>query len=190
MTKKYEPRKITGLFGVILVCFFLVFLLGVWVGKGFSSGPLELKRAATDEPDSTLDRSQLGFYQDLVQRDRPQIPEAEEDVSMDTNAENQPQTTLPPSSADFDPSVSEPSQVIPTDRPFTVQVSAVESRDEARQVLLRLQAKGYAPDFIEPGDENGFYRLWVGEFPSKEAAREMENRLKVDQFPTYIRQKH
>ena len=189
MTKKYRTRKITALFGVILVCFFLVFLLGIWAGKGFSPRPLELTQEVADEPDSTLDPSQLGFYQDLVERDRPEPAEADEVVATDVDEGNQQQATPPPSIANVDLSVAEPSPINPAASPFTVQISAVQTRDEALQILVRLQAKGYAPDLIEPGDENGFYRLWIGEFPSKEAAREMENRLKADEFPTYIRQK-
>jgi cell division septation protein DedD len=72
---------------------------------------------------------------------------------------------------------------------FTIQVAAHSSEKEAQATLLRLRAQNFVGRIRPPvpGEAGGFYRVWVGEYPSAEAAREMERRLQDAGFPTYVR---
>jgi cell division septation protein DedD len=67
---------------------------------------------------------------------------------------------------------------------YTVQVSALRTEEEARALLEKLRQKGYA-GYIEPiaiPDKGTWYRVRMGEFPSKEFAGSTLDRLKKDGF--------
>jgi len=71
---------------------------------------------------------------------------------------------------------------------LTVQVAAVKSEDEARRMLDRLRQRGYA-GYIEPvttPDKGTFYRVRMGEFPSREFARSTLDRLQKDGFEPQV----
>lgn len=72
---------------------------------------------------------------------------------------------------------------------YTIQVAAHSSEQEARQTLLRLQAKGFDARIQPPTAALGdrYYRVWVGTFDSQEEARAKESELKSAGFLTYIR---
>jgi cell division septation protein DedD len=77
-----------------------------------------------------------------------------------------------------------PAAVAAPGKPLTVQIAAVKSQDEARRLLDRLRQSGYAA-YIEPittPDKGTWYRLRMGEFPSKEFARSTLDRLQKDGF--------
>jgi len=60
----------------------------------------------------------------------------------------------------------------------------VKSEEEARQLSERLRQRGYAA-YIEPiaiPDKGTWYRVRMGEFPSKEFARSTMERLQKDGF--------
>ena len=56
---------------------------------------------------------------------------------------------------------------------FTVQVSAVKSEEEARRMVDRLRQRGYAAhvEATAMPDKSTWYRVRMGEFPTKESAR-------------------
>ena len=69
-----------------------------------------------------------------------------------------------------------------------MQVAAVKSEDEARRMLDRLRQRGYA-GYIEPvttPDKGTFYRVRMGEFPSREFARSTLDRLQKDGFEPQV----
>jgi cell division septation protein DedD len=73
-------------------------------------------------------------------------------------------------------------------KPFTVQVSAVKSEEEARRLLDKLRQSGYAA-YVEPiatPDKGTLYRVRMGEFPSREFARSTLDRLQKDGFTPVI----
>ena len=70
----------------------------------------------------------------------------------------------------------------------TVQIGAVRTEAEGRELLGRLGARGHRGRIVPPSNSGGFYRVWVGEFESEAAAHEMEENLKSDGFSTYLRQ--
>ena len=70
----------------------------------------------------------------------------------------------------------------------TVQIGAVRTQAEGRELLGRLGARGHRGRIVPPSTSGGFYRVWVGEFENEAAAHEMEENLKSDGFSTYLRQ--
>ncbi|HLV00169.1 MAG TPA: SPOR domain-containing protein [Acidobacteriota bacterium] len=84
------------------------------------------------------------------------------------------------------------SVVAPSDEPearYTVQIGAFSTEQEARQVLLRLEAKSF-PARLQaprPGESPPYYRVWVGAFASPLEARRLEEQLKAESFPTYLK---
>ncbi len=93
------------------------------------------------------------------------------------------------SSQDNDPATQtktdEPAARMPV---HTVQIAAVRTRTEGRELLGKLAARGYEGRVVPPSTSGGFYRVWVGEFEDEAAAHEMEQTLKDDGFSTYVRQ--
>jgi cell division septation protein DedD len=73
-------------------------------------------------------------------------------------------------------------------RPFTLQVSAVKSEEEARKLLEKLRTHGYAGyvEAIATPDKGTLYRVRMGEFPSKDFARTTLDRLQKDGFAPVI----
>lgn len=80
-----------------------------------------------------------------------------------------------------------------TDRPetvppvHTVQIGAVRTEAEGHVLLGRLGASGHRGRIVPPLTSGGFYRVWVGQFGSEDAAAEMEKTLKSDGFSTFVR---
>ena len=70
----------------------------------------------------------------------------------------------------------------------TVQIAAVRSEAEGRELLARLRRAGHEGRIIPPAGSGVLYRVWVGEFASEKAAEEMEETLKSAGFSTYVRQ--
>ncbi|TFH66919.1 MAG: SPOR domain-containing protein [Gemmatimonadales bacterium] len=67
---------------------------------------------------------------------------------------------------------------------FTVQVSAVKNEEEARRMVDRLRQRGYAAhvEATAMSDKSVWYRIRMGEFPTKDSARGTVDRLKKDGF--------
>jgi cell division septation protein DedD len=81
------------------------------------------------------------------------------------------------------PPPAAPSQAAPG-KPLTVQIAAVKSEEEARRLLEKLRQSGYGA-YIEPiaiPEKGTWYRLRMGEFPSKDFARSTVDRLQKDGF--------
>lgn len=100
----------------------------------------------------------------------------------------QRQEAPPPSAWMQEPEpLSQP--VPPAAGSFTIQVAAHSTQQEASQTLSRLQISGFSGSIRQPrpGDPDRLIRVWVGSFPSIEAARPMERQLKDAGFQTYIR---
>jgi cell division septation protein DedD len=70
---------------------------------------------------------------------------------------------------------------------YTVQVGAFAAEVEARQILIRLEAKGYSSLLMPPSDSDPYYRVSVGEFATDQEALGMEEELSKDGFLTYTK---
>lgn len=75
------------------------------------------------------------------------------------------------------------------DARYTIQIGAFSTEQEARQVLLRLEARNFPARVHSPiSDESPpYYRVWVGAFSSAAEARRLEEQLKAESFPTYLK---
>jgi cell division septation protein DedD len=69
-------------------------------------------------------------------------------------------------------------------KPLTVQIAAVKTEEEARRLMEKLRQHGYAAyiEAIGLPDKGTWYRVRMGEFPSKEFARSTVGRLQKDGF--------
>jgi DedD protein len=71
---------------------------------------------------------------------------------------------------------------------FTVQIAAVKSEEEARRMVDRLRQRGYAAhvEAIAIPDKGTWYRVRMGEFPTREFARGTADRLQKDGFTPMV----
>ena len=78
------------------------------------------------------------------------------------------------------------------DSSLTIQVAAHSSREEAEQLITRLNAKGFDGRIREPDIASGdkYFRVWVGNFSSSTDAESHAALLKEEGFHTYIRKTH
>jgi cell division septation protein DedD len=147
-------------------------------------------------------KTDLGFYESLPKNredmELPNIPKTPQAVRPETGGQKPAETSASakvekpasaPAAAPAPPAAAPPPTAPPVapaapGKPFTVQVAAVKSEEEARQLSERLRQRGYA-SYIEPisiPDRGVWYRVRMGEFPSKEFARSTVDRLQKDGF--------
>jgi len=95
--------------------------------------------------------------------------------------------TEKPAPAPAPPSPPAPTAAAPG-QAFTVQVSAVKSEEEARRMVDRLRQRGYAArvEATATLDKSIWYRVRMGEFPTKESARGTVDRLQNDGFSPMV----
>lgn len=76
-----------------------------------------------------------------------------------------------------------------TEARYTIQIGAFSTEQEARQILLRLEAKNFPARLHSPvaGESPPYYRVWVGGFSTASEARWLEEQLKEQSFPTYLK---
>lgn len=80
--------------------------------------------------------------------------------------------------------------IIAEDQPFfTVQIGAVRTKAEGRQLLMNLEEKGHHGRLIPPSGSGQFYRVWVGEWEGESQAKQIEKVLKRDGFSTYLQKR-
>jgi cell division septation protein DedD len=145
--------------------------------------------APAADPAQMKDKTKLDFYEVLstsrddvdmpklpkpaAARPEPPVPKAQEPPAA-VKAEKPP---APPA-----PGAAAAGQV------FTVQISAVKSEEEARRLTERLRQSGYAAHVeatVLP-DKSTWYRVRMGEFPTRESARGTVDRLKRDGFGSMV----
>lgn len=190
MRTKLSPRQVFALYGILFFAVFSAYVLGLFFGKNYFVEMRSSVAGAAPAPAPVSDvKTQLEFYQQLmgdlgvdpVRRQPDRLPEEdlEEPVADATDPfpppgdflfQDELQAEPPPADSDG----------------FTVQVGAFSTPGEARQLSLRLQARGHSP---EVQHEGLFYRVWVGDHSTLEEARLAEQRLRQEGFPTYLRRR-
>jgi cell division septation protein DedD len=147
------------------------------------------RNAPPVESTEMKDKTKLDFYEVL--------PKNREDADV-----NLPKPTPPgPASAKAEPPPPKAGET-KTEKPapaptpaaaapgqaFTVQVSAVKSEEEARRMVDRLRQRGYAAhvEATAMPDKTTWYRVRMGEFPTKESARGTVDRLQKDGFGSMV----
>jgi len=175
---KLSPRESMALYGVVLGFIFLFYLLGLFLGRDHfveartTDGSLSL----ADTPVQDL-QPQLDFYQRLMVPSEPEQESAPSQDGSHVAAEVSREDSAGPVK-DLSTSPVEP---------YTVQVGAFTAEVDARQILVRLEAKGYPGALRHSSSQDPYYRVWVGEFKTVEEVGEMNELLRQDGFLTYIR---
>ena len=171
MKTRLSPRESLILYAFIVGFVFLFYMVGLFLGKEYftTADSSTENLPISDAPAPDL-KPQLDFYKELISPQESllspgQAPQAERE-----------RASAP---------VQEPSNR----RIFrTVQVAVVPQEKDARQILIRLEAKNYSGRVQPPQEgKDRYYRVLVGEFTTLEEARQMQARLKEDGFPTFIR---
>jgi cell division septation protein DedD len=163
--------------------------------------PQASKSGPRSQPSEMKNKTDLGFYESLPKNreevDLPNIapappatarPEPVAPKPVEPPAAAKPEKPpAPPAPATAAPGTPPAASPAPG-KPLTVQVAAVKSEAEARQLAERLRQRGYAPyvEAIAFPDKGVWYRVRMGEFPSKEFARSTLDRLQKDGFTPAI----
>jgi cell division septation protein DedD len=159
-----------------------------------------LKNAPPVESTEMKEKTKLDFYEVLpknredadVNLPKPTPPgpaSAKAEPPAQARAEKPPAVPTPPPAPKTEkpapapaPAAAAPGQA------FTVQVSAVKSEEEARRMVDRLRQRGYAAhvETTAMPDKSTWYRVRMGEFPTKESARGTVDRLQKDGFGSMV----
>jgi len=174
---KLKPGVAMRLYGIVLGVLFLFYLMGLFLGRDqlVEARPREVSLPIADTPLEEIE-PELGFYQRLM---GPSATESDPSSSED-------EVAVIPEGVEAGPNAAEPSTMLPLDL-LTVQVGAFTAEGDARSILIRLEAKGYASVVRAPSDRDPHYRVSVGEFRTEQEALGMEERLRKDGFLTYIK---
>ena len=161
---------------MVLGVLFLFYLLGLFLGRNqfLEARPQD---AGIPMGETSLEgiKPELDFYQRLM---GPSVGQPDSSVSEDAlSAVPQPLE---------ENSSSEQSAALVADA-YTVQVGAFTAEVDARQILIRLEAKGYSSVLMPPSGSDPYYRVSVGEFTTDQEALGMEETLRKDGFLTYLK---
>ncbi len=166
------------LYSVLVGFIFIFYLLGLFIGKN------QFVEARTNDTNLPLSETpvqdlkpELDFYQ------RVTGPE-------DAEEENGPVEEVSPVSEEN--LREETSATVEASKPgplsaYTIQVGAFTREVDARQTLVRLEAKGHSAIVRNTTGEDLYYLVWVGEFETPQQAAEMNELLRQDGFLTYIK---
>lgn len=177
MEGKLDPRDTMRLYGVVLGVLFLFYLLGLFLGRNqfVEARPKEISLPMADTPLEDIEPG-LDFYQRLM---GPSMTDSDQPVSED-------ELSTVPVWLEESPAAAGQSKT-PLFDVYTVQVGAFTAESDARQILIRLEAKGHASVWMTPSDSDPYYRVSVGEFATDQEALQMEEQLRKDGFLTYIK---
>ncbi len=182
MKRRLNPQESITLYGVLVGLIFTFYILGLFIGKNqfVEAGTNDTSLPLTEIPVEDLEpglEPELDFYQ------RVTVPE-------DIEEENRPSEEVSPvpeqvTREETSAAVEEP-QTSAVEA-YTVQVGAFTREVDARQTLVRLEAKGHSAIVRNSTAEDPVYRVWVGEFKTPQQAAEKNELLRQEGFSTYIR---
>lgn len=197
-----SPKRTLGwLFAAFLICW--AFVLGVLVGQGSLATPeqvawvkqaLGLERLLGSDPTpppQRLTEAQLSFY-DRVKEQRETAPAAPDAPAKpaakpapkppEPASAPQAQAPAPAPMAKPAPAPAASAQAQPQDkRRFTVQVASFSDKDQALNLVRRLQDSGY-PAYTLMVDVQGAgrrYRVRVGPYAQLDAAQGAAGRIRL-----------
>jgi cell division protein FtsN len=180
MTKLSSKQALT-LYGLVVTFVFVAFVLGLLIGTGSVERVAVQPANSSYEPVEDLD-APLDFYEELskpVEESKSNLPV----VVLERGSKAPPEPTATEESEETLAAAEKGADQV------TIQVAAYSTREEADQLLLRLETKGFTGRIREPKTDNGntYYRVWVGQFSSMTEAEGTAMRLKEEGFHTYIR---
>jgi cell division protein FtsN len=208
-------RQLLSLFFVVVVFFAAFFSVGYVVGFGHGEGarpapelaeapppapaqeevrlPDSLLMPAEEEPSAAAPEPQRSEPKEsprVVAEAPPAVPKAAPAPAAPApqkQAAAPPPAVTPPAAKPTTPPRPRPAiQAAASAAGYNVQVSAVRVPADADNVAANLREKGY-PAHIEADRGDGWYRVLVGPFASREAAEESRNRLRSEGFSTILR---
>jgi len=174
----------------------VIFLLGVWVGRGIGDVPT-LAQDATDIETGTLKSpppAANGPAPTKPPADPPpfEYPKRLLDGKGSTTSPApsgqsapEPQAQAPPPTSALPPAPTSPPPPPKTStakppaadgEAWVVQVGSYSSKANADKAAAQFTAKGY-PVSVTPGPK---FRVWIGPFPQKPAADQVANRLRKE----------
>lgn len=200
-------KAIAGWAVVVFVISAWMFGMGVMVGRGTAPVSFDIdqlkrtlesvQKSAQQAPKSgsrpeaaeMKSKTDLGFYDSLPKNredaEMPNLPKPPPaPAKPEPPAQKPAEPTVPPKAEKPAPAPPPAPASAAPDKPLTVQIAAVKSEEEARRLLEKLRQRGYAA-YVEPiaiPDKGTWYRVRMGEFPSKEFARSTVDRLQKDGF--------
>ncbi len=167
------------LYGLLVGFIFTFYLLGLFIGKN------QFVEASTNDTSLPLSETPV---QDL----KPELMDFHQRVTAPEDAEedNGPFEEVSPVSEEI--SREETAATVADSKPsplsaYTIQVGALSRRVDARQLLVRLEAKGHSAIVRDSTGEDPYYRVWVGQFKTPQQAAETNELLRQEGFSTYIR---
>jgi cell division septation protein DedD len=203
-------KQLVFLFMVVTVVSVVIFLCGVFVGRG-----VRTERAGTVADAGTV--TPVTTPDVVAPQEAPSAPAgsdptaaapppAVDELSYFNRLEKpgQPEEKLKPPTATPPPPAPKPAagaQSPPSEPPqadaalaepsgagFALQITALRERREAESVAKRLSAKGYAAYVLTPaGSAPSVYRVRVGKFKTRHEAETMAAKLqKEEQFTPWI----
>lgn len=167
---------------------FAIFLLGVWVGKGWEARQLKAEQQIVRvpiEPDLVTRPAQEGremeFYEALIHPEPSPTPESA-GTPPSPSVAAAPRLPKPTRSERPVPKPSAPGPEVerpPQEGKWSVQVLASKDPQTARRLAQSLARDGYRARVMELRSTGGTrYRVRVGPFPSFERATEAAGRLR------------
>lgn len=191
-------KQLVFLFMATTVVAVVIFLLGVFVGRGVRAeagnvDPLlaQQSSAIADIPpvaSSSGSQAPASASEDLSYPTRLGNAEAPREVLRQTPPPAAPQTGAPVAApAAAAPSASDvPGE--PAGDGFAIQLAALGKREEAEGIVRRLAGKGYSAYLMAPpAGAPAVYRVRVGKFQDRREAESVSSRLqKEEQFKPWI----
>ncbi len=168
------------LYGLLVGFIFIFYLMGLFIGKH------QFVEASTNDTNLPLSETPvLDLKPELMDfHERVTVPEdaEEENGPFDEVSPVSEETSREETSATAE--VSKPSPL----SAYTIQVGALTREVDARQLLVRLEAKGHSAIVRKSTSEHPYYRVWVGQFKTPQQAAETNELLRQEGFSTYITQ--
>ena len=173
----------------------VVFLLGVWVGRGIDTGSMAATedvvgggRLKPEPPTPPAASAPLTYPGTLANSDKgaaaadpppPVSPPADPPPSPPPAASPQPEKPQSgpekPQSAAEKPQPAAPKPSAPDAESWGVQVGAFSAKSGAEKVAAEFKGKGYAVT-VTPGPT---FRVWIGPYP-KRAAEQIASRVRQE----------
>ena len=206
-------RQLLSLFFVVVVFFAAFFSVGYVVGFGHGEGSRSTPELAEAPPPAPA-QEEVRLPDSLLMPAEEEAPEPAAAAPVRETPKESPRAVEAPPAAKPTPAPSapppqrpavktaaapatpQPRPTTPQPRPaartaaaasgYNVQVLAVRVAADANNVAGNLKGKGY-PAYIEADRGDGWHRVLVGPFASREAAEEYRKRLTADGFNTILR---
>ena len=194
MKGKLTPKESFVLYGAWIAAAFALFLLGLYWGKGQATGgSQEITTGPVTSAPVAVPRAQAQTRLDSSAKGAaPAVEDQQAGPAVSSAPSARPATdiTRPVDSPGATAAPLEPSAPAspPGKETFSIQVGALNTEEEARKLIVRLEARGYAGILDKPvSQKDPFYRVRVGSYSTREGAARAEALLKDQGFLTFIK---